>query len=306
MRRPKSLWILPLLALAACDKATPVAPSGATISVTANPSQIALRGQSQVTAVVREANGSPVNRGTIVRFATTIGSIEESAETDAQGVARVTLRGDGRLGTAKVTASSGPITTEPIDVQIGQVAASVSLQATPTTISEGGGTISLLALVRDANGQPLADAQVNFRSEVGTLQSGGNFRTTNSDGAASDTLRVSAGDIGTLAGDEFKVTVEVGGAQGALVSKETNIGIQRPPQASFSFTRSGLVVVFTDTSTGRPTSWTWDFGDDTPISTQQNPTHEYSEEGTYVVTLKVRNSQGESTVSALVTVTDVA
>jgi PKD repeat protein len=305
MRRSKCLWALPLLALWACDKATPVAPSGATISVSANPSQISLQGSSQITAVVREASGGPVNPGTIVRFATSLGRIDETAETDAQGVARATLRGDGRIGTAKVSASSGAVTTEPIDVQIGQIAASVTLQATPTTISEAGGTITLLALVRDANGQPLPDAQVNFRSEVGTLQSGGGFRTTNSQGSASDTLRVSAGDIGTLAGDEFKVTVEVGGAAGAVVSKETTIGIQRPPQAAFTFTRSGLVVVFQDNSTGRPTSWTWDFGDSTPISTSQNPTHEYSEAGTYVVTLTVRNSQGTSSISSLVTVSDL-
>ncbi|WP_281085505.1 DUF2341 domain-containing protein [Methanosarcina acetivorans] len=52
-----------------------------------------------------------------------------------------------------------------------------------------------------------------------------------------------------------------------------------------------LNVEFTDTSTGTPTSWTWDFGDG-KNSTEQNPTHTYTAEGTYTVKLTVSNSFG--------------
>ncbi|MEA3310681.1 MAG: PKD domain-containing protein, partial [candidate division WOR-3 bacterium] len=61
--------------------------------------------------------------------------------------------------------------------------------------------------------------------------------------------------------------------------------------------RSGpapLTVSFTDLSTGDPTSWSWDFGD-TRTSTTQNPTHVYDTEGTYTVSLTVRNADGEDT-----------
>jgi PKD repeat protein len=52
-----------------------------------------------------------------------------------------------------------------------------------------------------------------------------------------------------------------------------------------------LSVKFTDTSTGTPANWTWDFGDNN-TSTEQNPTHIYTTEGTYTVKLTVSNSLG--------------
>lgn len=46
-----------------------------------------------------------------------------------------------------------------------------------------------------------------------------------------------------------------------------------------------LIVNFTDLSTGEPTSWNWDFGDGSPHSSVQNPTHIYTSPGSYTVTL---------------------
>ena len=73
-----------------------------------------------------------------------------------------------------------------------------------------------------------------------------------------------------------------------------------PPVANFTaYPRSGIVpllVQFTDTSTGIVDSWAWDFGDGT-TSTLQNPTHTYTAEGNYTVTLTASNDAGESTHS---------
>ena len=53
-----------------------------------------------------------------------------------------------------------------------------------------------------------------------------------------------------------------------------------------------LSVTFTDASTAPgAASWLWDFGDGT-TSTQQNPTHVYTEEGRYTVRLTVTGSAG--------------
>ncbi len=45
---------------------------------------------------------------------------------------------------------------------------------------------------------------------------------------------------------------------------------------------------FIDKSSGNPTSWTWDFGDGT-VSTVQSPTHSYTRDGVYTVSLTVFN-----------------
>jgi PKD repeat protein len=83
----------------------------------------------------------------------------------------------------------------------------------------------------------------------------------------------------------FGVTGEPGGA----------------PVASFAASpTSGAVplqVSFTDTSSGGPTAWQWDFGDGSTSQTQ-HPTHIYAAPGVYIVTLTVSNASGQSTATA--------
>ena len=78
------------------------------------------------------------------------------------------------------------------------------------------------------------------------------------------------------------------------------------PTASFTATPTTgvapLTVNFSDTSTGGPTSWRWDFGDGQG-STAQNPSHVYSSPGTFTVTLTASNADGSSTASRQISVT---
>ncbi len=74
------------------------------------------------------------------------------------------------------------------------------------------------------------------------------------------------------------------------------------PVASFTFSKNGLAVQFVDTSTGSPTSWSWQFFDNGATSTAQNPTHTFSAPGTYAVKLTVSNANGSSFVVNQVTV----
>jgi PKD repeat protein len=84
------------------------------------------------------------------------------------------------------------------------------------------------------------------------------------------------------------------------VTKTNYITVIAKPVAAFSaFPTSGktpLNVAFTDTSTGSPTGWKWNFGDGT-TSTKQNPTHKYSKAGNYTVVLTVSNAAGSNTVT---------
>jgi PKD repeat protein len=83
------------------------------------------------------------------------------------------------------------------------------------------------------------------------------------------------------------------------------------PVASFTYTPTNPVVndviSFTDTSTddGAIVKWSWDFGDGTN-STDQNPTHIYTEPGAYTVTLKVTdNKNSEDTEQKILTVSSL-
>ena len=62
-----------------------------------------------------------------------------------------------------------------------------------------------------------------------------------------------------------------------------------------------LNVVFTDTSTGIPTSWSWNFGDEN-TSNSQNPTHTYYSAGSYTVNLTVSNMKGTASKTATIAV----
>jgi PKD domain-containing protein len=66
------------------------------------------------------------------------------------------------------------------------------------------------------------------------------------------------------------------------------------PSASFSHSCSALRCDFHDTSTddGTIVSWTWTFGTDG--SSQRNPIYNYPSAGSYPVTLKVTDDEGES------------
>lgn len=85
----------------------------------------------------------------------------------------------------------------------------------------------------------------------------------------------------------------------------TPMATSTPPSAGFSFSPGspvvGQAVSFTDTSSGNPTSWLWNFGDG-QTSTARNPMHTFTVAGVFNVTLTASNAAGANsrTVSLLV------
>lgn len=81
------------------------------------------------------------------------------------------------------------------------------------------------------------------------------------------------------------------------VRAEAKVSLALSPEAEFQVEMPGSTideqeeVHFVDQSRGEVTSWMWDFGDNTS-STEQNPVHQYEEEGEYTVALTVTNASG--------------
>lgn len=69
-----------------------------------------------------------------------------------------------------------------------------------------------------------------------------------------------------------------------------------------------LTVTFTESSTGSPTSWLWDFGDGSSSKLTDPPQHKYSVPGTYTVSLTVTGPGGTNVLKLenYVTVTDLS
>jgi len=87
------------------------------------------------------------------------------------------------------------------------------------------------------------------------------------------------------------------------------VGVVQPPIAAFSYSPStpnkGDSVQFSDTSSSVDTnivSWSWNFGDGSS-STARDPMHQYSNTGTYTVTLQVTDDYSQTSQQATRTIT---
>ncbi|MFN8315473.1 MAG: PKD domain-containing protein [Chitinophagales bacterium] len=64
--------------------------------------------------------------------------------------------------------------------------------------------------------------------------------------------------------------------------------------ADFGATVNGGTVSFHDSTDGYPDTYSWNFGDGSPTSSAQNPTHTYAASGAYYVCLTVTNPSGSN------------
>ncbi|KAK3582489.1 hypothetical protein CHS0354_024036 [Potamilus streckersoni] len=90
----------------------------------------------------------------------------------------------------------------------------------------------------------------------------------------------------------LKATNEIGSNQ---ARKYVPIAeIIESPIAGFTYTVSGLTVTFHSKTSKFASSFTWNFGDGMPTSSEINPTHTYHAPGIYTVSLTVKNNAGSN------------
>lgn len=84
------------------------------------------------------------------------------------------------------------------------------------------------------------------------------------------------------------------------VTQTNYINVGTAPNSGFTAATAANVSTFSNASIGA-TAYSWDFGDNT-TSTLANPTHTYSNDGVYTVTLTASNSCGTNTSTQVVTI----
>jgi PKD repeat protein len=135
---------------------------------------------------------------------------------------------------------------------------------------------------------------------------GGTAATVDDDGM------IDARDLAII-GDKFYVSDGYDGrASGDHPIYVYTLGSAPAPTASFTAVptvgRAPFTVQFLDTSTpaapavGAPTSWAWDFGDGSAISTQQHPAHQYTKAGSYTAKLTATNAVGFTSATQKISV----
>ncbi len=97
------------------------------------------------------------------------------------------------------------------------------------------------------------------------------------------------------------LTVKNAGGSNSLVKTDYITVTSSPPVANFSIALTEgyapLTVIFTDSSTGTVTNWSWDFDNDgTMDSDKQNPSHTYYTAGNYTVNLTVTGPDGSNSI----------
>ena len=310
----RSRWRLAALAAvvlaaagAACDSVPLTAPTNSTITMSAPTRTLPLNGSTQISAMVLESGGTPVQNGTTVRFTTTLGTVQPVEAQTRNGMAEVTFLAGDQSGIAEIRAVSGGAgggtTTTPgtgnggtttatatnvVNISIGSAAIApeggVTLRANPTSVSAGGGTVELVATVIGDGGRALPGIPVSFNATRGTLAAG--TALTDQNGEARTTL---------VTNEQTEVTARAG----TRVSPAVTITARGVSSVSLAVDPSSPVALQPMTLTVTPSLGTGNapprvvvnWGDDTPaqdlglVAAARGVTHIYREIGFYTISV---------------------
>jgi hypothetical protein len=227
--------VMTVLAVMACDSVPLTSPTGSTITLSIDRNILPLNGQATVRAVVTESSGTPVHNGTMVTFQPSIGSTNPVEAATVNGIATTTFNAGSISGTGFIHAFSGPARTGSgnassggVEVRIGAAAAGgMSVSASPSNVSQSGGTVTISALVMDGSNNPLPGVSVLFSTTAGSL--GSTSAISGANGIAQTTLTTT---------QTARVTATSGTATGGV-----DVGVSAAPIVTLEVPTTGTVGV---------------------------------------------------------------
>lgn len=168
--RAAAVVLATTLAASACDKVPLLAPTNSSIRLVANVSVLPTNGSTEITAVVIESAGTPVQNGTVVTFTSSLGTVEPREARTTNGQVTVRYNSGSQSGSAKIGAFSGGSKSDDLEILVGAAAAgAISVRANPAQVPTTGGTADIVATVVDTGGNPLRGAPVTFSTNFGQL-----------------------------------------------------------------------------------------------------------------------------------------
>lgn len=288
----------------ACDKVPLFAPTGSSITLTANTLVAPLNSDVQITAMVLESAGTAPQNGTTVYFSSNLGTFEPTSAQTTAGRVTVTFHAGSQSGTATILATSGaiksPTGTDALKILIGAAAGkSIVVTASPTSVKSTGGSADIVASVLDESGNKLTGVPVLFSTDNGTLSA--TQVQTDAAGAARATLTTTK-------------TAKVTATSGSL-TKDVTIAVAAAPKGTVAASPTTInagqttsITVTPDAGNAGATSVALDFGDGSTQSLgavvgAKSVSHTYSTAGTYnVIATFTDGNQDSSTAAATVTV----
>lgn len=296
---------LTVAVVVACDRVPLTSPTGSTISLSIDKNILPLNGQATVRAVVTESAGTPVHNGTTVTFQPSIGRTDPVEAQTVNGIATVTFLAGTVSGTGFIHAFSGGARTGSgnassggVEVKIGAAAAGgISVSATPPSVSQSGGTVTISALVMDPSNNPLPGVSVLFTASTGTLSS--TTALSDVDGIARTTLTTSqTATVTAIAGTaKGEVQVVVSTAPGITVAADNGtVGVPVPISVTFTGGTGNssprqiatLVIEFGDGTSETRTNVTG------PVAL----THTYQQAGGYTITARAVDVAGNTGIAS--------
>jgi PKD domain/Bacterial Ig-like domain (group 3) len=221
--------------------------------------------------------------------------------TDGNGQAQFgDLRITGATGQHKlIFAADGYRSVTSNKIEVEKVATTITITGDDPDPSNSGQPVTVSVTVSSPGGTPSGEVEISANGSPSC--------TVAAPQGSCEVSPAASGDItATFKGSDIF-------ASSSATTSHTVNPLPPPPNGAptAAFTHADCVggspCQFTDASTdpeGRPLKWTWNFGDGTPISTEQNPSHVFTASiFPYSVSLTVEDDQGAvSTVTQNVTV----